>query len=388
MTTGISESPSEQNPADHPKHAIGASPGTLLVDPGAPPPVFRAILYGPDRIEERSLESPREARALLDQNWPMVWIQVEGLGSAEAIRQLGELFSLHRLALEDVVNVHQRPKVEDFGDILFLTARSASLKKECLETHQVSLFLGPRWLLSFEENPGSGLLNPIRERLRKSAGRIRASGPDYLGYAILDTILDHYFPILEEFNERLENLEDDVLIRPAPSALSNIHHIKRELLTLRRILWPFREVFNMLCRDPYPQIAAETRTYLRDGYDHALRILDMNENARELCADLLNLHLSAASNRMNEVMKVLTIIATVFIPLSFITGLYGMNFDSDSPWNLPELHFRYGYPAVLLVMLIASMSLLYYFRRKGWIGAQSAESADTRRDHPRKKNRN
>jgi magnesium transporter len=352
----------------------GSSPGTLTIHPEALAPKIRVMAYSPEKLVEQEDVSPQEARQWVDQSWPVVWIDVAGLGDARIITQLGELFSLHRLALEDIVNVHQRPKVEPYGSLLFVVARMITLNEQHeLNSGQFSIFAGTNFLLTFREGYTDSL-GPVRDRIRKESGKVRLSGPDYLMYALLDALLDHYFPVLEHYGERLETLGDDILLRPGSRVLPGIHKTKRELLTLRRAIWPFRDAINSLYRDPHTLITEETRIYLRDCHDHAVRVIDLCENYREMASDLMDIHLSSVSNRMNEVMKVLTIIATIFIPLGFITGLYGMNFDPElSPFNLPETKWKYGYFYALGLMAAVSIGLLVFFRRKGWIG-QSRDS--------------
>ncbi len=349
------------------KKAPGSMPGTLSIDPSMPKPVIRVIAYGPDALVEKPVESLDELPGLLAEH-PVCWVNVDGLGDAEVLTGLGQIFGLHRLALEDVATLHQRAKAEPYGQQLFIVTRMVFLN-ERLETEQVSLFLGERFVLTFQERPGD-CFEPVRQRLRKGQGRIRQAGPDYLAYALLDAAIDQNFPVLEAMGERLEALENRVMDRPDPSSVSAIYEARRDLLALRRAVWPQREMLSALLREENPLFAPETRLYLRDCYDHISQIIDMVETDRELAGGLLDVYLSSVSNRMNEVMKVLTIIATIFIPLGFIAGLYGMNFDTASPWNLPELGWRYGYPAVLTAMAALAGGMLYYFRRKGWLGGK------------------
>jgi len=330
--------------------------------------------YGPDRFEERTLDSLDPIKESL-QKWPVTWINVEGLGDAETVAKLGEIFGFHRLALEDVINVHQRAKVDEFGDHLYVVVRMVDYD-ERTRTEQLSLFLGKNYVLMFQEHPGD-CFRSVRDRIRKKLGRIRTSGPDYLMYALLDTNLDSYFPYLEEVGENLETLEDEVLSNPKRETVSKIHNVKRELLSLRRAVWPQREALQTLFRETHPLITRETQLYLRDGYDHVIQIIDLIETYRELGSDLIDIHLSSASNRMNEVMKLLTIISTIFIPLTFIVGLYGMNFRTDrSPWNMPELEWYWGYPFVWGVMLVTTGIMLYIFRRRGWLGPRPDAPTD------------
>jgi magnesium transporter len=332
------------------------------------------MAYGPDGVVEEAIEDLGRVRQIVGAH-PVTWINVDGLGAADPVRQLGEMFGLHRLALEDVMNVSQRAKVETYGDTVFLVARMVSLG-ERLQTEQISMFLGGNFVLTFQEKHGD-CFDPVRERIRKGGGRIRSRGPDYLVYALLDAVIDHYFPVLEEYGERLETLEGRILTDPDEHIPGKVLAAKRDLLALRRAIWPHREAVNSLLREPVTLVTDSTRTYLRDCYDHAVQIIDMLESHREHASSLMDLHLAGVSNRMNDVMKVLTIIATVFIPLSFIAGLYGMNFDPDaSAWNMPELGWRYGYPAALALMAAMAGGMFWYFRRKGWLGRRPGGGAD------------
>jgi magnesium transporter len=343
----------------------GAPPGTLVGDPAAEPTVIDLVRYGPDHCTEThactlpALAAERDAGGV-------VWVDVSGLADVAAIRAIGERFGLHALALEDIVNVHQRAKVERYGDHLFIVARIAdTARPDGLE--QFSMCLGHDFLLTFQEHAGDGF-GPVRERLRQS-GRVRAAGPDYLCYALLDAAVDGFYPVLERVGERLATLEDAVIALPEPAHIDALHAIKRELLELRRAVWPLRDMFNALIRDDTPFIEDATRIYLRDCHDHAIQLVDIIETYREIASGLLDVYLSSVSARMTEVMKVLTIIATIFIPLSFVASLYGMNFDGDvSRWNMPELEWRYGYPFALLLMSGIAVGLVAWFWRRGWIG--------------------
>jgi len=330
--------------------------------------VVRAILYGPDQIEELAVTDVEALRPLIGRR-PVMWVNVDGLGDVELIRRLGELFGLHRLALEDVVNTHQRPKVEEYADHIFIVTKIVH-EEPALATEQVSMFLGRDFLLTFQEDVGD-CFDPVRERLRNDRGRIRGAQADYLAYALLDAAIDEYFPVLERYGELVERLEDDVMAEPTGRIAARIHLAKRDLLTLRRAIWPQREAINALIRDVSPLVAEPTRIHLRDCYDHCVQLIDMVETYREIASGLVDIHLSSISAHMNEIMKVLTIIATIFIPLGFVASLYGMNFDPEaSPWNMPELRWYWGYPAVLAIMAVVAVALLFYFQRKGWIGAR------------------
>ena len=345
----------------------GDVPGTLHVDPEAPPPKLTVLAYGPDGFDRKSLEDVQEVRGL-SRTFPVTWVNVDGLGDAGTIKALGEIFSLHALALEDVASVPQRSKVEQYEGVLFIVTRMSFLTDQ-IETEQLSMFLGQGFVLTFQERSGD-CLDPVRERIRKGAGRIRREGADYLAYAILDAVIDSYFPLLEKFGERLEALEDRVVAQPNASTVAAVHQAKRDLLGLRRAIWPQREMVNALLRDEMPLMGQQVHVYLRDCYDHVTQIIDMVETYREIASGLLDAYQSNISNRMNEIMKLLTIIATIFIPLSFVAGVWGMNFSTEkSSWNMPELNWAWGYPSALLLMALIAGGMLVFFRRKGWLGS-------------------
>lgn len=344
----------------------GTPPGTVVAPPQAERTEVSVFGFGDGGFEESSLAAAAELEPFLER-WSAIWVNVDGLGDTELIEGIGRRFGLHPLALEDVVGTHQRAKVESYEDHLYVVLKMVSLK-ESLEAEQVSIFLGPGYVISFQERRGD-CLEIIRERLRKGRGRVRSAGPDYLAYAILDAIVDHYFPVIEALGEKLESLEEDVLSDPHAETVSEIHAVRRELLGLRRAAWPLREVMSGLYRDESPLISPSTRPYLRDCYDHTVQLIDVIETYRELAAGLIDIYLSSLGQKNNEVMKVLTIIATIFIPLGFIAGVYGMNFNPErSPWNMPELNWVYGYPFALFLMTATALGLIGYFAKKGWLG--------------------
>ncbi|HEY5598746.1 MAG TPA: magnesium/cobalt transporter CorA, partial [Kiloniellales bacterium] len=331
--------------------------------------------YGPADVEE--VEAARlEDIAKNRGKWPVVWVNVDGLRDLDFIRAIGEMFGLHRLALEDVVNVHQRPKVEEYEDHLFVVSRMIAVD-DAPHTEQISLFLGDGYLLTFQETVGD-CFDPVRDRIRRHRGLIRESGADYLTYALLDAVIDGYFPVLEDYGEELEILEDTVLAAPLREHVGQIHEMKRNFLTLRRAIWPQREMISALSRNTSKQVSDQTRVYLRDCYDHTIQLIDILETYREVASGLVDVYLSSVSARMNEIMKVLTIIATIFIPLGFIAGVYGMNFNQGvSPWNMPELSWYFGYPVALGLMAAVAGGLLFFFRRRGWLGGdRPSEPAD------------
>jgi magnesium transporter len=325
------------------KSAPGAPPGTLLPDPSAPRPPMRVLAYGPAGFAEQEIFSADEVASFLGL-WPVVWLNVDGVGDVETIRKIGELFGLHPLALEDVVNVHQRPKVEPYEKHLFIVMQML-LAGEKVDAEQLGLFLGSNFVLTFQEWPGD-CFDPVRERIRKNHGRLRAAGPDYLAYSLLDAVVDFYFPVLEGYGERLETIEQQVVTEPRRETLAGIHDIKRNLLTMRRAAWPMREALNSLLREDTPFIAQETRTYLRDCYDHSVRIIDILETDRETAFSLLETYLSSLSNRMNEIMKVLTIIATHLHPADLhrrhLWHEFRQHAGAAFPLGLSRHHGAYG----------------------------------------------
>jgi len=362
----------------HRPQSPGAPPGTLVPDPEAPHPVIHVLAYGPERYGERQVGSVQELAALLGEV-PVAWVNVTGLGDARVIGQLGAAFGVHPLTLEDVLNSHQRAKVEEYDTYHFIVAQVPQAGPT-LETEQFSLVLSKGLLLTFEEHPAA-CLEPVRERIRAGHTHIRQAGADYLAYALLDAIIDGYFPILETYGERLEDAEAEALARPSGATIELIHTIKRDLLTLRRTVWPLREALNTLIRDLTPLITAETRVHLRDCYDHTVRIIDLVETYRELGSDLIDIYLSHLNTRTNEVVRVLTIIATIFIPLTFIAGVYGMNFNpAASPVNMPELNWYWGYPAVLLLMAVVAGLMLGFFWRRGWLRPTPAAGSGKERE--------
>jgi len=349
----------------------GSSPGTLTADPQAHQSRIQVFCFGHDKTTETEITGLGQIEACARKD-RVTWVNVDGLADLDQIRRIGTLFGLHRLALEDVVNTHQRAKVEGYGSHLFVVARMVACT-EALGTEQLSMFLGPDFLITFQETPGDWF-DPVRERIRRGVGRIRSAGPDYLAYALLDAVVDAYFPVLERYGELLEDLEDEVLGRPARSTAERVHDVKRELLILRRAIWPLRDAINGLIRDPLPCIADETRIYLRDCYDHTVQIMDLVETYRELGTGLTEIYLSSVSFKMNEIMKVLTIISTIFIPLTFIAGVYGMNFK-----HMPELESEWGYYVCLAIMLVVGLAMMLWFRRMGWVGAAARRAAEEER---------
>jgi magnesium transporter len=294
----------------------------------------------------------------------IVWTNVVGLHETAALGQLGTQFGLHPLVVEDILNTEQRPKMEDYDEYIFVVLKSLRYNDTASDVpviEQISLVLGPNYILSFQEREGSAFA-PIRERIRSNKGRVRAAGADYLLYALLDLIVDHYFVVLEQFGDRIAALEEDLITEPTTETLHHLHHLKREMVFLRKAIWPLRDVLSGLTRSESPLIQESTRLYLRDVYDHTIQIIETVEIFRDMLSGLLDIYLSSISNRMNEVMKVLTIISTVFIPLTFIAGIYGMNFT-----YMPELGWSWAYPVVWGMMIIIALAMVIYFRSKKWL---------------------
>lgn len=345
----------------------GASPGSLIIPPGLPPPAIDLIAYGPEELVETKIED-LGAILKLRGKLPLLWVNVDGLGDPEFVQQLGEAFGMHRLTLEDVVHVHQRAKVEHFEHYVFIVVRMFSLEDNQLESEQLSIVLGENFVLTFQEGKPGDVLEPVRERLRRGKGMIRTAGPDYLAYCMVDAVTDCCFPVLSRYAERLDGLEDEVMGQPYLDVIWRIHAIKRDLLTLHNAMIPQRDLAHALMRDHTPLVGDVTRLHLRDVADHSGQIIDLLTCYREMSQALIEIHLNIASNRMNEVMKVLTLVSVIFIPLTFVVGVYGMNFDPDSsPWNMPELRARYGYPGTLLAMAVVVGGMLYLFYRRGWL---------------------
>jgi magnesium transporter len=348
---------------------VGAVPGTLLLHPDAEPPVVTVTRYGPDAVDTRCVTTAEEIKALWSEGHPVTWINIDGLADLHLVTAIGEMFDFHRLAMGDVLNITQRPKSEDYGNFLFVINRMPSLNGDDeVEIEQISYFLRDGVLVTFQEAAGD-CWNPVRDRIRQGRGIIRHEKADYLLYALLDSVVDAYFPILEHYGDKVEALNDRIMDRADPKEMREMHMIRQELITLRRAIWPQRDVFSSLIRDQKRFVGETTAIYLRDCYDHSVQLLDLVETYREIAATSMELYISSVNNRMNEIMKVLTVIATIFIPLSFIASVYGMNFDvNKSPLNMPELEWKYGYLFALGLMLLTAGSLLVWFWRRGWIG--------------------
>jgi magnesium transporter len=346
------------------KPPIGARPGTLVVDAALPRPRIHLVRYSNEAIHEEEVKEIASLRPILASS-EFAWIDVQGLGHARTIEGLGEIFSIHPLALEDIVHASARPKAEVYPKNLLIAVRMLQLGGAgVIAIEQMSLLVGRNYVLTFQETYGD-VLDPVRARLRAGGTMIRSTGPGYLAYAIIDTIVDAYLPIIEHFAMELETLEEQVLEKPEPATLRLLNRIRKELARIRRSVAPQREAISSLIRDPNDFVDDTARLYLRDTYDHCLMTSEAVETSREVVNGLMNTYLSVVSNRMNEVMKTLTLIASIFVPLTFMAGIYGMNFEV-----MPELHWRWSYPVLLLLMLIAAAGMVLHFRRRGWIGRE------------------
>ncbi|NNF41151.1 MAG: magnesium/cobalt transporter CorA [Woeseiaceae bacterium] len=348
-------------------HPAGTAPGTLTRErpADARPLCIRLIDFDASDLTLLEEVTAEDCKPYLDRD-TVTWVHVEGRPTEAALRELGASFGLHSLALEDVHNAGQRPKVEPFADHLFLVMGLPVIDDDVVEVHQFSLFAGDNFLISFCETSFKEF-EPILNRLRVKDSRMRRLGADYLMYSLLDFVIDRAFPLLESLGLRLEELEETILDFADKQSLGEIHQTRRELILLRRTLWPQREVINQLLRDGSSLIREETHVYLRDCYDHTVQVMDLVETYREMVSSLLEIYLSSVSNRMNDVMRVLTVIATIFIPLTFIVGVYGMNFDrSAGPLSMPELGQPFGYLFVWILMLIIAAGMVLFFRSRKW----------------------
>ena len=342
----------------------GLPPGTLvhIGEKKAGELKVTVIDYNETQFQEREIKTIEECFVFRDKP-TVTWINVDGLHQVEVLEKLGECYGFHPLMLEDILNTDQRPKMEDYGDYVYVVLKmlDQSNKNHEVVMEQISLILGPNFVISFQEMEGD-LFDPIRERIRNDKGRIRKMGADYLAYTLVDSIVDNYFIIMEKLGEKIEFLEEELVTRPTAETLKTIHQLKREMIFLRKAVWPLREVVSGLQRGESSLIKEPTRIYLRDVYDHTIQVIDTIETFRDMVSGMLDIYLSSISNRLNAVMKVLTIIATIFMPLTFIAGIYGMNFK-----YMPELEWRWGYPVIWLVVIFIGVSMLIYFKKKRWL---------------------
>ena len=354
--------------------AAGASPGTLFPSPDAHPTNLHWYLYGPHTCEEQHKVPAHSVPDPIPEG-SVLWVDVRGLSDTVQLEFLAHRFQIHALALADIVNTPQRPKAEAYQDHTLIICHMLSMGADGeIHVEQISVVHGANFVITVQEREHDGdVLDPVRKRLRQAKGRIRAAGADYLTYAILDAVVDAYFPVLEQISQLLEDLELPVLEHPTRETGKRVYAFKRTLLAVRRSIWPQREAFMVLLREEDGLMTAATRVFLRDVVDHTVQVVDLVETYREFTASLMELYLSSVNNRMNEVVKVLTIISTIFLPLSFIAGVYGMNFDpGTSRWNMPELRWAYGYPLALGMMALVGGGMLVWFRRVGWMGGGGA----------------
>jgi len=342
----------------------GLSPGTLvhIGEKKVERVRIRIIDYDVEQFQVKEIETIEECFPFKDTP-TVTWINIDGLHEVQIIEKIGQHFGIHPLIQEDILHTGQRPKMEDMESYVFVVARMLFYDDEMgeVESEQVSLILGPNYVISFQEKEGD-IFDPVRERIRNGKGRIRKMKADYLAYALVDTLVDNYFIILEKLGEKIEGMEDQLVANPTPETLQTIHILKREMIFLRKSVWPLREVISSLERGESPLIYESTGMYFRDVYDHTIQVMDTVETYRDMVSGMLDTYLSSLSNRMNEVMKVLTIIATIFIPLTFVAGIYGMNFEF-----MPELTWHWGYFAALGLMVIIFLGMVVYFKRKRWL---------------------
>lgn len=343
---------------------IGLRPGALVYTGEKKSETIKITLidYDETQFQEKEIRTVEECLPFKDSS-TVTWVNIDGIHQIEIIEKIGNLFNIHPLVLEDIASIDQRPKMEDLGDYIFVVLKMLYLGEKNIEIkdEQVSLVLASKFVISFQESEGD-VFNSVRERIRTGKGRIRKMGTDYLCHALIDAVVDNYFVILENFGEKISSLEEELVTNPTPKTMHAIHSLKREIVFLRKFVWPLREVINGLERGESKLIKKTTTIYLKDLYDHTIQVIDTIETFRDMVSGILDIYLSSISNRMNEVMKVLTIIATIFIPLTFIAGVYGMNFK-----YMPELEFRFGYYIIWSVMIFLAVTMLIYFKKRKWL---------------------
>jgi magnesium transporter len=343
---------------------VGLPPGTLIQveEKKAEKVKIYVIDYDETQFQEKEAEAVEECFPFKDKP-SVTWINIDGVHQVEVMEKIGAHFGIHSLILEDIMHTVQRPKMEDFEDYIFVVVKMIYYdeREDEIKAEQVSVILGTNFVISFQEKQGD-VFDHVRERIRKNKGRIRKMKPDYLAYTLIDTIVDHYFIVLEKLGEKIEGVEEELVTNPTSATLQTIHTLKRELIFLRKSIWPLREVISLLERGESTLIDESTGIYLRDVYDHTIQVIDTIETFRDMVSGMLDIYLSSISNKMNEVMKVLTIIATIFIPLTFIAGIYGMNFK-----YIPELEWHWGYVAALILMGVIAFGMVMYFRNKKWL---------------------
>jgi magnesium transporter len=342
----------------------GMSPGVLVHVGEQKVETARITLisYDQSRFEEKELKRIEESFAYKDTP-PVSWINIDGLHQVELIEKIGTHFNIHPLTQEDIVNTGQRPKMEDFEEYVYLIFKMLQFDDTTghITSEQVSVVLGPHYLLSFQEAEGD-VFNSVRERIQKGRGRIRKSGPDYLAYALIDAVVDHYFLILEKVDEKIEHYEEQLHVQPTAELLQGFYELKRELIYFRKQVWPIREVLNTWQKAGFSIVEEANKAFIRDVYDHTIQVIDTIESFRDIISGVMDLYLSTVSNKMNEVMKVLTIMATIFIPLSFVAGIYGMNFK-----YMPELEWKWSYPVLWILLIGIFGGMMFFFKRKKWL---------------------
>jgi magnesium transporter len=348
---------------------IGQSPGSLIYMGDITEREFKLkfFSYNKEDFLEEILSNPEEIKKYSDPNQKL-WVNIDGIQHANLIGRIGEIFQINQLTLEDILNTSHRPKTEDLGDYIFIVFKLLGIEKTTkqMNVEHVSLILSEKFVLSFQEDEDDEF-EIIRENLRKNKGHIREQGLDYLTYRILDFAIDNYFIVLENIGDRIEEIEDELLSKPSNDTLHQLYKLKGDMVTIRRVVWPLREAISVLEKTESPFLKKNITLYLRDLYDHIIQLIDTTENYREMISGMMDIYLSSISNKLNEVMKVLTIISTLFIPLTFIAGIYGMNFNTQvSPYNMPELNWLFGYPFVITIMLIVVLVLLFFFKKKKW----------------------
>ncbi len=348
------------------RHRDLEAPVAASLPPGGVPTTLRMTACDGQETHESVVLRPDEL-ALARERWPVIWVDVEGLDDLATIRMIGDIFQVGDLALEDAVTPDERPKVEVFGHQVLIAVRMARADGDTIVTDPVCIFLGDRYVLTFRDRSVRDGFEEVRRKIRHGRTRLGHLGADHLCALLLDAVIEGYFPVLEGFGDRLETLEEEAINAPSRDSLTRIHDVRNDLMTLRRALWPTRDVLHALGREQTPFVGDHARAHFRDSYDHTMELLDLMENYREIGSDLRDIYLASLNNRMNDVMKVLTVIATIFMPLTFITGYYGMNFNTASPWNMPLLNFRYGNLVAIAVMVATTVGMVLFFWRRGWL---------------------
>jgi magnesium transporter len=349
-----------------PRHRDLAASIAAATRPSGTPATLRLVACDGQATHESVVQRPEDLTAAREK-WPVIWVDVEGLDDLATIRSIGQTFGIGDLALEDAVTPDERPKVEVFGHQVLIAVRMARSEGESLVTDPMAIFLGDRYVITFHDRSSHDGFEGVRQRIRQHRTRLGELGADHLCALLLDAVIDGYFPVLERFGDMLEELEEEALEKPSRRTLARIHDVRNDLMTLRRALWPTRDVLHALGRESTAFVGDHARQHFRDSYDHTMELLDLMEGYREIGSDLRDIYLASINNRMNDVMKVLTVIATVFMPLTFITGYYGMNFHTDSPWNMPLLRFRYGSLVAVGIMLATTLGMVVFFWRRGWL---------------------